>query len=311
MRIAVLLATYNGERFLKAQLLSIIENIRLLKGDHEVDIIVSDDGSQDETVNIIQQVQHQYMRIFILDISRKGGAVANFAFLLKNIDVYDIVFFSDQDDVWMSDKMNLFVAEFASQKDKSIPMLVHSDLSVVDENLCMIATSMFRYQNLNKKASFRQLVVQNSVTGCVMAINQSLLQLVQHSRIEKSIMHDWYMALIASVFGEIRFIDKPTILYRQHGNNQVGAKLFSLRNLLVQMLNCRSQYCKVRQSILRTQKQAALFLADFRGRLPQREERYLSAYQYQKWKFYIRVKLMVLGYRKHGWLRNMIYLFTY
>lgn len=308
MRIAVLLATYNGEQFLGEQLLSIIQNIHQLGREYEVDIIVSDDSSHDRTLEIIQNMQQQYSRISILDSSRKGSAVANFAFLIKNIDasLYDVVFFSDQDDVWLSDKMGLFLAEFHCQNDSGQPLLVHSDLSVVDATLREIAPSMFNYQYLNKKPSFRQLVVQNSVTGCVMAINQPLLRLAQQSQIEKSTMHDWYLALIASAFGEIKFIDRPTIWYRQHGKNEVGAKAFKFQNLIQRILSCKELYLKLQQSISCTQKQALLFLHDFKEKLTQREIQYL--YEYQKGGLCSRVKLMFLGYRKYGWLRNIVYL---
>lgn len=306
MRIAVLLATYNGEQFLGEQLLSIIQNIHQLGREYEVDIIVSDDSSHDRTLEIIQNMQQQYSRISILDSSRKGSAVANFAFLIKNIDasLYDVVFFSDQDDVWLSDKVGLFLAEFNCQKDSNQPLLVHSDLSVVDVTLREIAPSMFNYQYLNKKPSFRQLVVQNSVTGCVMAINQPLLRLAQQSQIEKSTMHDWYLALIASAFGEIKFIDRPTIWYRQHGKNEVGAKAFGLGLLS----NIGKKYCDARLSIQKTREQAHLFLQDYEENLKSDEKNLLRQYtQGESISLFARIMLIFCGYRKYGVLRNMIY----
>ena len=103
--------------------------------------------------------------------------------------------------------------------------MVHSDLSVVDSNLEMIAESFFQYANIPKRIVLNQLMVQNSVTGCTMMINRCLQQyFLRLLPMSKIIMHDYWAALIAKVFGKIGFVNESTMYYRQHGNNSVGAK---------------------------------------------------------------------------------------
>ena len=136
--------------------------------------------------------------------------------------------FCDQDDVWKPDKIYLTLQKMealeARYGDKT-PILVHSDLSVVDSNLEMIAESFFQYANIPKRIVLNQLMVQNSVTGCTMMINRCLQQyFLRPLPMSKIIMHDYWAALIAKVFGKIGFVNEPTMYYRQHGNNSVGAK---------------------------------------------------------------------------------------
>lgn len=306
------MSTYCGEKFINEQLDSIIINVAKLDMRYKVDIIISDDASTDNTVNIINDKKIIYPDIYILDKARKGGAIKNFSYLIKNVSTdYDYFFFSDQDDFWLPHKLAKFLA-FFEQNDSEIPTLLHSDLMIVDSELFPIAKSMFQFQKLNKSPTFSNLVVQNSVTGCVMAINKPLLLLAQKSRIDLSIMHDWYLALIASAFGKIHFIDLPTILYRQHSSNEVGAKKYSYLQHFYKLSNLRINYQKAIASQNKVLKQAQLFLEDFSAELSEDHQQALQNYvRYYDLSFWGKWRLLKQGYRKFGLVRNLIYIILF
>ncbi|WP_439294090.1 glycosyltransferase family 2 protein [Lonepinella sp. BR2882] len=311
VKIAILMATYNGGKFLEEQLLSIISSINKLNNTFDVDIIISDDASIDDTREIIERVkQIHYKKIILLNMEKKGSAVKNFSFLISKVSCeYDYYFFSDQDDYWNANKLVLFLETLRSV-DNSLPVLVHSDLSIVDTNLSLISDSMFDYQKLNKNSKFENLIVQNSITGCVVAINKELLKLARSSSISNSIMHDWYLGLIASSMGRIYFIDQPTILYRQHGYNEVGAKGFNIYYILRKLLSFRKTYVEVHKSIKNSKEQARLFLSDFNFLMDLRQRETLLNYiNCPRWNFIEKISLIRKGYKKNGIIRNFIYFF--
>lgn len=269
--IDILLATYNGEKFVKEQISSIIENLDKISG-YNSRILISDDGSTDGTISIINENFGCDRRVLVINTNRLGGVKNNFNFLINNTDA-DFVFFCDQDDFWLPDKVSVFLKEFNIEKNYQLPLLIHSDLCVVDINLQPIHESMFEYQKLNKAPSFENAIVSNSITGCVAAINKPLLHLLKKSHLGDSIMHDWYAGLIASAFGKIIFIQRSLILYRQHGNNQVGAQKFTLKKIFSSHF-----YMKTFNSINLTRLQAKNFLGDFSDTLEPEKYNALESY---------------------------------
>lgn len=219
--ITVLVAVYNGEKYLRQQIDSL-----LCQTVSDIKIVVRDDGSTDNSPHIIDE----YCRNFPQKVSKlsgkpTGGAAQNFAQLLKTCDD-DYIMFCDQDDVWLPEKIEktFAVMKTAEGKDGKIPVLVHSDLKVVDQNLKIISPSFFEFQRLpQKKITLPKLLVQNYVTGCTVMINRALKNVCGEIPTE-CIMHDWWLALTAVLFGKIECIKEPLILYRQHSDNQVGAK---------------------------------------------------------------------------------------
>ena len=132
----------------------------------------------------------------------------------------------DQDDVWLEKKIELTYDKMLAIEDKAdIPCLVYTELRVVDSELNTIADTMSEYQSLDcHKRTINQFILQNSVTGCTMMVNRALRDKMLHiTNIDNTIMHDWWAALVAAQFGKTAFIDEPTILYRQHGDNSLGA----------------------------------------------------------------------------------------
>lgn len=218
--VTVLLAVYNGEKYLSEQIDSILA--QTLKN---IKIIIGDDGSTDNSPDIIDRYRKKYPDIIsCVGGSPTGSAKQNFARLLENCDD-DYIMFCDQDDVWLPQKAEKTLAAMQKAEGaKKIPVLVHSDLTVAGQNLDVISPSFFDFQKLiQNDITLPKLLVQNYVTGCTVMINRALKEKCKTIP-ENCIMHDWWLALAAVLFGKTVCIDEPTMLYRQHECNQVGAK---------------------------------------------------------------------------------------
>jgi hypothetical protein len=140
------------------------------------------------------------------------------------------------------------------------PILVHSDLAVCDANIKLIAPSFWKFQRLNPQvAAFSRLLVQNNVTGCTVLINRALADLAFPVPRE-AVMHDWWLALVASAAGKIGFVPKPLVRYRQHGANQIGAVSGSLLGAIR-----RLQKVDPRNSLRLGQRQAQAFCERFKA----------------------------------------------
>ncbi len=223
MKISILLSTYNGEKYLKAQLDSLFsQSYKNFK------LIARDDGSSDKTLEILKSYD-----IELLPSNENIGVKSSFETLLKyaseNSDA-DYFMFCDQDDVWNQDKVKLTLQKMYEMEKlyKNTPILVHTDLEVVDENLHTINPSFMKLQNLNeKKNRLNNLLIQNTITGCTVMINRDLAKLCLPMS-SNAIVHDWWVGLVASYFGKIGYVDDSTIKYRQHTSNTIGAKGFDI-----------------------------------------------------------------------------------
>lgn len=222
----ILLATYNGGRFLAEQLESIY-------GQSEVEdwhLLVRDDGSSDESRDILRACARKYGKMFLVeDGLGQLGAKGNFAHLLELARARGASFccFSDQDDVWRRDKIALQAERMRelSAAYPNKPLMVHSDMEVVDAALGCLHRSFMGYQGIHHQGSdpLRFLLTQNFVTGCTVMINRALLEVATPVP-EEALMHDWWLALCAASLGHIAYVDGPLLKYRQHGGNEVGAK---------------------------------------------------------------------------------------
>jgi len=226
-QVNILLATYNGEKYLEQQLDSIFSQTF-----KNWLLIIHDDNSTDQTVGIIRKYvkQHPDKINFIDDTISFGSASGNFSFLLQQADS-DYIMFCDQDDIWLPQKIELTLTKMREMEHDfpARPLLVHTDLTVVDENMNVLGESFWKYANIDPtQDSVNALILQNVVTGCTLMINKSLLSLSKPIP-KEVIMHDWWIALVASLFGEIGIVETPTLLYRQHGGNDTGAKKYDLK----------------------------------------------------------------------------------
>ena len=229
-RVAILLATYNGRIYIEEQL----ESIRL-QTFHNYICYIHDDGSKDGTKEFVQSycLKHESQFCYI-EGEPTGGAVNNFFFLLEKVDA-DYYFFSDQDDYWYPKKLERMLNNLKAKKNGiQIPYMEFCDLKVVDEERRTLSNSYMRYTGRNKKDfSPIYLLHRNYAPGCAALINRQLRNMMLHTNeCSKIIMHDWWGMLIASVFGEICYIDEPLVEYRQHEHNVLGAqKYISLKKV--------------------------------------------------------------------------------
>lgn len=221
-RVAILMATYNGERFIREQL----ESLRLQTYE-DFRCYIHDDGSSDETKAIIKKYALDYPERFtVLGGTSKGGAGSNFMYLLSIVDSKYIMF-CDQDDVWLPNKIERTLKEMEeTEKISGKGILVHSDMKYVDEKLKVIAESYRDYTGKNNQGhSLKELLFRNIIAGCTVMINDILrVEMLCVTSMDNIHMHDWWAALIASINGRICFIPEPLMLYRQHSANFTGNK---------------------------------------------------------------------------------------
>lgn len=222
MQIDILMATYNAGKFLENQLDSIFNQTC-----HDWHLIIRDDVSSDNTVDIIEQYIGKYpnkISLFKGDINL--GAKSNFNELLK-LSSAEYVMFADHDDVWLDDKISITLekmAELERTSETGTPILVFTDKSITDENLNITHQSSVKAEKFDvKRLTPQRLLVQNVASGCTIMINKPLLTLCR-SIPKEAIMHDHYMMLLAAFFGKIGYVNKPAMLYRQHSRNEIGAK---------------------------------------------------------------------------------------
>jgi glycosyltransferase involved in cell wall biosynthesis len=308
-RIDVLLATYNGERFVARQIESVLKQM-----DQRCRLLIRDDGSSDGTVSVVRQfVAEQPGRVILLD--EKGprlGACASFSYLLEHSDA-DYLVLCDQDDVWLPGRITKPLQRIQAVEQElgtGTPVLAHTDLVVVDENLQVIAPSFWAYSNLNpyRGSGLNRLLVQNVVTGCATVINRALARLACPIP-RGSPMHDWWLALVASSFGRIEAVPEKTVLYCQHSDNRLGATCYDwpyVFHRAWEMLNWGAAAKTLRQ----TQRQAVALRRRFVRTLPPRHRAALTAYVGLRDTgfFNRRLQLLKYGFLRTGRLRNLAWL---
>jgi glycosyltransferase involved in cell wall biosynthesis len=225
------MATYNGERFLRQQLESI-----LAQSNQDWQLWVRDDGSDDKTVRIIEDYANRLpakIRL-VTDNGNRLGASLNFGKLLEYADT-EYIMFSDQDDVWLPNKIELTLnAMKAAERiypDK--PVLIHTDLQVMDSQLNTVANSLWNYQKLFPEAGddLNRIMAQNVVTGCTVMINKKA-KAVSVPVPDEAVMYDWWIALNVCRHGKIIYLSIPSVLYRQHPGNRLGAQKATKINII-------------------------------------------------------------------------------
>lgn len=297
--IDILMASYNSEEFITAQLDSLMKQTFT-----DFRLIIRDDCSLDRTFSLIESFAKNYPgKIKLIKGECNLGAAGNFAALSKMSDA-KYVMFSDGDDVWIPTKIEVsleLMKKLELLHGSHTPLLVHTDLMVVDKNLNPLSPSFWNYSCLNpKKAStLNRLLTQNALTGCTLLLNKPLLDL-SNPIPKESIMHDWWIGLVASAFGHIALVDKPTILYRQHGRNEVGANPFRLRNFC--HLSKKKEHCRNQ-----TYQQARCLLERYRTLLTGEQKKILKAYTEMEGLSYFHKKGRLIKYRffKQGFFRNL------
>jgi rhamnosyltransferase len=221
----ILLSSYNGERFIAEQINSIRRQTYT-----DWALVVRDDGSSDGTVAVIRSLAEQDPRITLLEDTKGNlGPAASFGALLVHAQEHGAryIALADQDDVWLPTKLARELDRLRDQEAASgvtVPLLIHSDLAVVRQDLTLLHRSFLQHQGLRHQAErpLRGLLIQNFVTGSTVVFNWALLECaVPFPRV---IMHDWWLALCAAAFGRLLYLPEATVLYRQHADNAQGSQ---------------------------------------------------------------------------------------
>ena len=220
--ISVCMATYNGEKYLKDQLDSILKQIQ-----SSDEVIISDDGSNDSTRYIIEEFQKEYKNIYLVD-GPKRGVQKNFENALKHARG-DILFLSDQDDIWMDGKVERVLKEFENSKTLCV---VH-DAEIVDGNMNKVKDSFFELKN--GKPGLLHNLYRNAFIGCCMAFRKCVFE-KSYPFPDHIEMHDWWIGLVAECMGNTVFIYEPYLKYRRHGDNASSLHHHPLKKMILNRL---------------------------------------------------------------------------
>ncbi len=308
-QIVITLAAFNGAKFLHEQLDSL-----LAQTESRWHLLIRDDGSTDDTLEIIQNYSNNDRRIQLLpgDGAATGSALGNFTILLEAAFELgaEYVFCCDQDDVWDPNKLELVLARLKQLEGEGrSPCLVHHDLAVVNETLEPLAGSFVQLMKLQSgdQHNPQRLISRNEVTGCAMACNRSLLEIALPVS-DQAVMHDWWLALCAGYFGRLAFVPDKLVKYRQHSANAIGAKSFW--HSLNPFTNWVTGWRRGNEEFISTVKQARAFKEAMADRLKSDSEAYATMELYSglvattRWQ---RLKsLHHFGLWRSHWLLNIV-----
>lgn len=233
-KILILLSTYNGEKFIREQLDSLLEQEGV-----DVRILARDDGSKDATWSILEKYKSLHPDVFHLIKGANIGFALSFTDLLREAVMHypdmDYFAFCDQDDVWLPKKLAVAIGKLSERSETEVPMMYCSNLTVVDEHLNVIRQSW----NPDKvKITKERAMIQSFATGCTIVFNRKAAETYVSHLPEVIKVHDYLMYQLCVFLGEVIWDKNSYILYRQHGRNQIGKKDFRTR----MKVRCSSHY---------------------------------------------------------------------
>lgn len=220
-QVQVMMSTYNGEKYLNEQIESLLEQ------DYKnIEILIRDDGSKDSTPQILQKWStHPQIKIFL---EENVGVVKSFFKLLTYSSAEaGYLAFSDQDDVWVKNKLSKAISMMAENEEKGMMPLLYSSTSLcVDEALNPLEVTT----KPKHKITFENALVECITAGCTMVFNDAARALILRELPRDSIAsilryHDWWILQVVTAFGEVIFDDEPMICHRRHSNNVSGQEV--------------------------------------------------------------------------------------
>lgn len=304
-QIDVLLATYQGARFVEAQIDSV-----LAQGYSHVRLLIRDDGSTDETPAILARYAAQSPQtIRIIEGGGNLGPSGNFSALLQRAEA-PYVMLCDQDNVWLPGRIDGLLhrmKQLEATLGSNRPILVHTDLTVTDEDLRRLCSSFWTYQHLDPQrgSTLNRLLIQNVVTGCAVMANRALVQKAGPIPPE-AVMHDWWLALVAAAFGQLDGLPEAGILFRQHGTNQIGAVRWDLPHVIRKAVTFWDGRL-VAKGMQQTQRQARALQNRFASDFTPAQRELVEAYIALGQESFLRRRCLLLrhGFYRTGWLRNL------
>lgn len=294
----IVMATYNGEHFLKEQIDS------LLCQTHEnLTIEICDDGSSDATLDIVRKYCEKDSRIALHVNGRNEGYVRNFLNGIKRSEA-PYIMLCDQDDIWYKDKVEktLKRMKLEEKNKKNIPILVYTDAMNYESETGQELGRFHESSHLNtKKVDTAHLFMENKCIGCTTMINQAMIPYLDELP-EEIRVHDWWLALIASHFGKMIYLPEPTLLYRQHAGNMIGGAEYSSY--------VKSRLSKVenqRLVLMKTYQQGEAFLRCFREKMTPEQVAIAEKFAglQQAGFFRKRARVIAQGFYKSGLVRNI------
>lgn len=241
--VQVLLSTYNGEKYLKEQIESILNQEEV-----EIYLFIRDDGSSDRTIDIIEKFIEENSNITLYKGENVGPA-RSFMYLVNKSAEFDYYAFADQDDLWMPKKLISAINKLKEKEDK--PSLYMSALEIVDENLNVI-----EIKKVKGNFTFEGEMIKNFATGCTQVFNKELRNIIKQYNPQYIIMHDsWITRVCYGVGGNVIIDDNTYIKYRQHSNNVIGYKDNALKKLKKQFKIALIDKISMRANIARELKQ--------------------------------------------------------
>lgn len=249
-KVDIAMATYNGEQFIEAQIKSIQAQTY-----ENWELYISDDESKDNTINLIKKMMQNDSRIKLINTKRQGGVIPNFNKALEYTSA-DYITLCDQDDIWPEERLYILVNKIQELEgdSSSTPLMVFTDLQLVDENGNKIADSFYQSNNLNPNTNLEKnnLIWRSTVYGCTVILNKALLSL-SFPVPEYAQMHDQWLALNASRKNGLYFFDYKSVRYRQHGGNVVGGRrnsvLSKIKNIKRNFKNIRNNVYKIKATL--------------------------------------------------------------
>lgn len=228
-RVQVLLSTYNGQRYLKELMDSVLN-----QDFPNLEMLVRDDGSTDDTLHVLEEYKG-LKNVQILQGNNIGVVRSFFALLEISSPDVEYIAFCDQDDVWKEDKVSRAVG-FLEKHCNNVPAMYCSRVTLADEKLKILGFS----QIPGREPAFGNALVQNVATGCTIIINNAARQLILKKLPSSAMIHDWWIYLVVSAFGIVIYDVESRILYRQHSSNMIGEK----SGLFIKWINRAGRFLK-------------------------------------------------------------------
>ncbi len=264
-KVQILLSTYNGEKYLNDLLKSLLTQTY-----KNINILIRDDGSIDNTIEILKEYSKQDNIKVVL--GENLGAKNSFFELIKIADEnYDYYSFCDQDDIWIDEKTEKAI-KLLENENKDIPLLYFSNKTVVDESLNLIGY----VSNPRRELSLENAIVENLVSGCTIVINRRTRESLLDRFPKYTSMHDNWMYKVVSAFGKVIYDKNSYILYRQHSNNVSGVEINFIKSWKSKIFISKSKRAIVREKRVHVLVQVKEFYDIFYERLSDSQRKFLE-----------------------------------
>lgn len=295
--ISVAIATYNGAKYLEEQLNSILSQTLIPS-----EIVVTDDGSTDGTKDILERYQKSGLIRYSVNADTLGY-IANFKRAVSMCKKGNHVALSDQDDVWLPGKLQAAADVLKSIEDQNRPLMVYSDLILVDPSLNVLNSS---FRNELGQDSYEHcletVLFGGFVNGCTMLMNPAMVTLFDTIPSNADVPHDSWISLIAHTFGVVREVPEALILYRKHSENATGLESHRKKGRWGRLKEETMRSFRNNDLFEREIRIAQLFYNEFGGRLTIEQNRLFRKFLGLKGKSYLRKKLALRLFFRGKWL---------